>query len=260
MGFSVVSYEKQDFLAWLRLNRPEARNALNFQLVAEIVQALENARADSGVRVVIITGTGDSFCAGMDIKSAAAWTRRQAAEYNELWYTKLTVTLHLLGKPVIAAVNGPCVGGGCGLAERCDVIIASEKARFGFPEINVGGNPAVHFTILPQLIGRHRAFELLFSGELFSAHEAERLGLVNRVVAHDRLEEEARELARKFAAKSPAIVKSLRDCFYHVPGVDYKAALSNTGESLGALLYMMEDVREGLRAFSEKRPPVWKEE
>ena len=141
---------------------------------------------------------------------------------------------------------------------RCDVIIASEKARFGYSEINVGANPAVHLTVLPQMTSRIKAFELVFTGDLISAKEAEQLGLVNRVVPHDRLEEEVYQLAQKFASKSPVIVKCLRDAFYRVPGVEYKESLSNTGEIISATLYPLEDSKEGRRAFVEKRPPVWK--
>ena len=258
MKFSTIIYGKKDFVARIVLNRPEVRNALSFQMIGEIKQALKQAKVDDEVRVVVITGYGDAFSAGRDLKSTETVTPQGAGEYDGLWYTELTNILHLLGKPVIAAVNGVCVGGGCGLAERCDVIIASEKARFGYPEINVGANPAVHMTVLPQLTSRFKAFELIFTGELFSAQEAERLGLVNKVVPHDKLEEEVYQLAQKFASKSPIVFRYLRDAFYRVPGVDYKASLSNTGEIINPILNSLEDSKEGRRAFVEKRPPVWK--
>ena len=258
MKFSTIIYEKKDFMAKITLNRPEVRNAINIQLIKDIIKALKQAKADDKVRVVVITGSGDTFGAGQDLKNKVVRTPREANEQGELWYTELTNILHLLGKPVIAAVNGSCVGGGFGIAERCDVIIASDKARFGFPEIKVGGNPAVHFVVLPQLTSRFKAFELLFTGELIPAQEAERLGLINKVVPHDKLEEEVYQLAEKFASKSQIIVRYLRDAFYRLPGVDYKESLSNTGSIIAPILSPLEDAKEGPRAFAEKRLPVWK--
>jgi len=258
MGFSTIIYETRDFIARIILHRPEAYNALNFQVVAEINQALKQAKDDDNIRVVVITGHGEAFCAGMDLKFSATATPREFDKYHELWYTELTNILHTLGKPVIAAVNGICVGGGCGLAGRCDMVIASERARFGYPEINVGANPAVHLTVVPQMTSRLKAFELIFTGELFSAQEAERLGLVNRVVPHDKLEEEVYQLAQKFTSKSPIIVRYLRDAFYRVPGVEYKASLPITAEIINTTLYSLEDSKEGRRGFVEQRPPVWK--
>ena len=157
---SLVIYEKKDFIARIILHRPEARNAIDFQMLTEIVQALLQAKDDDEVRVVVVTGSGETFCAGMDLRFAATATRQQMDKFSELWYTKLTNILHMLGKPVIAAVNGLCVGGGCGLMARCDMAIASERARFGYPEINVGANPAVHITLLPRMISRIKAFGL----------------------------------------------------------------------------------------------------
>lgn len=258
MKFNDIIYEKKESIAWITLNRPEVRNALNYQIVTEINQALKQAKADDETRVVVITGTGEAFSAGMDLKFSSTATPEEMGKYQELWYNELSDTLHLLGKPVIAAVNGLCVGGGFGLAERCDVIIASEKARFGYPEINVGANPAVHLTVLPRMTNRLKAFELIFTGELFPALEAERLGVVNRVVAHDKLEEEVSQLAQKFASKSPIIVKHLRDAFYRLPGVEYGTTLSNIGKEISKALSPLEDSKEGRRAFVEKRPPVWK--
>lgn len=258
MKFNTIIYEKRELIAWITISRPEVRNALNFQMVSEINQALKQAKTDDEIRVVVITGHGEAFCTGMDLKFATTATPKELDKYHELWYTELTNTLHLLGKPVIAAVNGLCVGGGFGLAGRCDVVIASEKARFGYPEINVGANPAVHLTVLPQMTSRLKAFELIFTGELFPAQEAERLGVINRVVPHEKLEEEVYQLAQKFASKSPIIVKHLRDAFYRVPSIEYKTSLSNTGEVIGNILSLLEDSKEGRQAFIEKRPPVWK--
>jgi enoyl-CoA hydratase/carnithine racemase len=141
---------------------------------------------------------------------------------------------------------------------RCDVVIASEEARFGYPEINVGANPAVHLTILQQMVGRLKAFELIFSGELFSAREAENLGLINKAVPHNKLDEEVEKLAQKFASKSPAVFKCLRDAFYQVPGVEYGISLSSISQIVSLNLSILEDSKEGRQAFLEKRPPQWK--
>ncbi|MFH1382348.1 MAG: enoyl-CoA hydratase/isomerase family protein [Chloroflexota bacterium] len=258
MGFSAIIYEKSGFVAKIILNRPEVRNALNIQMVTEINSALKQAKLDDEVRVVVITGADEAFCAGMDLKFASEATPQELDHFSEIWYADLTNILHGLGKPVIAAVNGLCMGGGCGLMSRCDMVIASEKARFGYGEIDVGANPAVHLTLLPRITNRLKAFEIIFTSKVLSAAEAERLGIVNRVAPHDKQEAEVSQLAQKLAGKSPVIIKSLRDAFYRAPGVEYKSSLADMGEIISATLYPLEDSKEGRRAFIEKRPPVWK--
>jgi enoyl-CoA hydratase/carnithine racemase len=165
--------------------------------------------------------------------------------------------MYNLGKPAIAMVNGAALAAGCTIAFSCDCIIASEKARIGYPEINVGLMPALHLILVPRLVGKHKAFELLFSGEPISAPEAERIGLINRAVPPEKLEEAVYELAGKMASKSPLVVKYCRDAFYRGLDMEFRKGIADAADVL-CILVQSEDTREGMRAFAEKRAPLWK--
>jgi enoyl-CoA hydratase/carnithine racemase len=162
-----------------------------------------------------------------------------------------------LGKPTIAAVNGLALGGGCEVAISCDIVIASEDARFGTPEIKIGVLPAVAISLLPRLIGRKKALELIFTGDAIEPKEAERLGLINKVVPADRLDEAVKEFANKLIDKSPIAIRFAKDSIYRGLDVEYSKALDN-GFEITSLLSTSEDAKEGIASFSEKRKPVWK--
>ena len=253
MAYENIILEKEENIAVITFNRPEAMNALNIRTRAEFAAAAKDVEEDEAVKVLILTGSGKSFVAGSDIKEFHATT--SYAAHN---IVRLGSIVEGLSKPVIAAVNGFCLGGGCEIAMACDLIVASEKAKFGQPEINLGIIPGGGGTQrLQRLIGVCRAKELIFTGDIIRAEEADRIGLVNRVVAMDELMPAAREIAAKIAQKSPAALKlakqavnkgmqtSLRD------GLDYDYEMY-------ALALSLEDKTEGVNAFLEKRAPRFK--
>lgn len=256
-SFQTIIYEKQESILRITLNRPEARNAINWEMTRELNTALRQARQDEKVRVIVITGAGTAFSAGLDLKEMWGVSGIQLRKFIESFYWEMTDIMFNLGKPAIAMVNGPTLAAGCTIAFSCDCVIASEKARIGYPEINVGLIAAYHLIHVPRLVGRHKAFELIFTGEPISATEAERIGLINRAVPHEKLEETVNELARKFASKSPLSVKLTREAFYRGLDMEFRKGIADAADVL-CILAESEDTKEGMKAFAEKRAPVWK--
>lgn len=254
--FNTILYEKRDFWAKIVLNRPEQRNAINKEMAKELNSALRMAGQDDDVRVVMVTGAGTAFCAGIDLKLFSRMNSLEFREFMETFYWEMTDIHYNLTKPTMAVLNGPSLAAGNSIAFSCDMVIASEKARIGYPEINVGLIAAMHLVMLPRILERHKAFELVFTGDAISATEAAHIGLINRVVPHDRLEEEAMELARKLASKSPLVTKYTKQAFYRSLDVEFRKAIADAADILCAL-FNSEDSKEGLRAFAEKRPPQW---
>jgi len=221
----------------------------------ELNMALEKAQNDAEVKVIEIKGAGDrAFSAGLDIKD----------HFPERIETALNVfnkTFHLLvavEKPIVAVVQGFALGGGCELACGCDMIVASEKAQFGQPEISVGALPSVATVLLPRLVGRKKAFELILTGDVIGAAEAKRIGLVNHVVPPEKLDEASKELISKLKDNSPVVVKLTRMALYQTIDLDFKRALDNVTGIYLRLLIKTDDAVEGLKAFLEKRKPQWK--
>jgi len=194
------------------------------------------------------------FCAGLDLAVLLGKSRAQVREFVHALYVELHECQCNLGKPSIAAVGGSARGGGMTMAISCDVILAGQQATFGYPEINIGVLPAIHFAHLPRIAGRHRAFELLFSGRTFDAHEAYELGLVSKVVADTELDGAANALAADFAAKSPAVVRLARSAFMRQN--DYRRSIAEAVEDFCDVV-TTEAAQEGIRAFLEKRPAKW---
>lgn len=256
-SFELLRYQVRERVATITLNRPPV-NALNWQLVREYLRALDTARQDDEVRAVLLTGGGErAFCAGVDLVAFEGDDGRSHRRWLATLYGEMVDMQSRMGKPTIAAVNGPALAAGVTIAVCCDMLIASDRARFGYPEINVGLIPAMHLVLLPRVVGRYKAFELCFLGDPIDAHEAQRLGLVNRVVPHERLADEAFALAQKLAAKPPLAVKYMRDVFYRAMDMEYRKAIMVAADTV-CLLKDTEDSHEGMRAFKEKRPPVWK--
>ena len=256
MSLQTLLVETADGVTLIRLNRPEALNALNTQLLGELGQALDAAEADDAVRCVVITGSEKAFAAGADIKemSDKSYAQMFAADF----FADAARRLEQFRKPLIAAVAGYALGGGCELALACDFIIAAETARFGQPEINLGVMPGMGGTQrLTRLIGKSKAMDMILTARQMDAAEAERSGLVSRVVPADKLVEEALAAARRIAAQSPLAVMMNKEL------VD--AALETT-LSTGVLmerrlfhsLFAFEDQKEGMAAFVEKRKPAFK--
>jgi len=250
MVYQNIIFEKEENIATITFNRPEAMNALNNQTRAEFAEAIAEVATDDHIKVLILTGTGKAFVAGSDIKEFS-----QTTPYVAHNIQRLGEMVEKLEKPVIAAVNGFCLGGGCEIAMACDIIIASEKAKFGQPEINIGIIPGGGATQrLPRLIGACRAKELIYTGEIIRAEQADRLGLVNQVVAMDELMPAAKELARKIANKSAAALKLAKTAINRGMQTDLESGLQYEYE-LYSLALSLEDRAEGVNAFLEKRTP-----
>lgn len=247
----------EDGVATLSVNRPEVLNALDEQTTAEIAEAAERLDADEEVKVVVVTGAGDkAFVAGADIGVLVEYgpvEGRGAARGGQRAFDRL----ERMGKPVIAAINGYALGGGCELALACHVRIASDRARIGLPEINLSIIPGHGGTQrLPRLVGKGRALELIASGRQLDAEEAERIGLVNRVVPHDELAATVEELARELAGKPPLAMR------YALAAVHEGMETSmEEGQAIEAAYFGLccatDDKFEGMNAFLEKRKPNW---
>jgi enoyl-CoA hydratase/carnithine racemase len=246
----------QDGVRLIRLNRPEALNALNSQLLSELAGALDAAEADEAVRCVVLTGSDRAFAAGADIKemSDKSYAQMFAADF----FAGAGRRLEQFRKPVIAAVAGYALGGGCELAMLCDFIIAAETAKFGQPEINLGVMPGIGGTQrLPRAVGKAKAMDMVLTARMMDAAEAERAGLVSRVVPADKLLEEALAAAGKIAAQSPLAVMMNKE----LVNAAFETTLS-TGvgmeRRLFHSLFAFEDQKEGMAAFVEKRKPAFK--
>ena len=257
MTYKHILYGVEAGIARVTLNNPEKLNRLSIEAMKEIVSALEAAKGDDAARVIVIQAAGDkAFCAGANLQDFGGLNAVEARRVFRA-FADLSSVIIDLGKPSIAAVNGLALAGGCGLAIYPDITIASEKATFGLPEINVGLWSCMVSASLPRILGTKKALELLLTGDMIDAREAERIGLVNRVVPHDQLETTVMDLARKLAEKSGVVMGLGRDSFYTMQGMEYKKALEYL---LDVLVVIMgsEDCKEGLAAFVEKRKPVWK--
>jgi enoyl-CoA hydratase len=255
MGDELVHYTVSDAIAQITLDRAPV-NALNMPLIDGLLSALAKARDDQSVRAVILCSAHKVFCAGLDLDIISGKQGTDAKLFLERLYFALNDIQYRMGKPTIAAIDGPARAGGMTIAISCDMIIAGEAATFGYPEIDVGLIPALHFVQLPRLVGKHQAFGPLFLGEPFDAATAFRMGLVSEVVPKGNALERARAVALKFAAKSPIVMKIGRDAFMRAIDTDYRRAIENAAESF-ALVATTQDCQEGLSAFVEKRSPKY---
>jgi enoyl-CoA hydratase/carnithine racemase len=256
MSYETLIVETGDGVSLIRLNRPEALNALNSQILGELCQALDAAEADAGVGCVVITGSERAFAAGADIKEMSDKTYAQM--FLADFFTPASRRIEQFRKPIIAAVAGFALGGGCELSMLCDFIIAAENAKFGQPEINLGVMPGIGGTQrLTRLVGKSKAMDMILTARMMDAVEAERAGLVSRIVPVDKLIDEAMAAARKIAAQSPLAVmmnKELVEAAYETTlstGVAMERRLFHS-------LFAFEDQKEGMAAFIEKRKPEFK--
>jgi len=261
-GPPVLLYETGDGVARVTINRPERRNAMSWEVLLRLRDTLDQARADPEVRVVVLGGAGeDAFCAGADLSamSGAAAPHAGLVEQHTSRGVLAEVfeTMWRLGKPTIARVQGWALAGGFGLALASDLVVASERARFGAPEINVGLWPYMITVPMVRSMPPKRALELMLTGRIVDAGEAERLGFVTQVVSHERLDGAVDELATTLASKSPAVMKLGRDAFYAVWDMAAADALRHLHAML-TLTTLTEDAAEGAAAFLEKRPPQWR--
>lgn len=254
-----IIYAKEQGIAKITINRSEVRNALNRAVRLELRNAIEDIEKDKDVRVVIITGAGDkAFISGADITEFKEATPIMIEEYTSTLGQELFTSLENLGVPVIAMINGFCFGGGLEVAMCCDIRIASENAKFGQLEINIGLIPGGGGTQrLARLVGWGRAKELIYTGKIIDAVEAERIGLVDKVVPQHKLEAEVDQVAKVISSKSPLIIKLAKKVINRGMYTDLAAGL-NYERAMFALCFATEDHNEGINAFLEKRTPKFK--
>jgi enoyl-CoA hydratase len=258
MEYRNTLYEKNDGIATITINRPKALNALNEETILELVTHFEDAKKDEKIKVVVITGSGDrAFSAGAALivmKGAGAVKGMHLSQVGQ----KLTTEIEELGKPIIAAINGYALGGGLELAMACDLRIASENAKLGQPEINVGLIPGWGGTQrLPRFVGKAIAKEMIFTGKMIDAKTAERIGLLNKIVAVDQLNAAVQELATELISKPPIGLELAKQLIHNSTETDPRVGLTNEAEAFG-ILASTEDFKEGVTAFLEKRKPKFK--
>lgn len=254
---SKVTYSLRKNIAEIALENAPV-NALTPDMVGELISALARAAQDADARVVVLTsGIVGRFCAGLDLTALNGASPEKIRVLLERLYTGLTEAQFALGKPSIAAVTGAARGGGMTIAISCDMIVAGKSATFGYPEIDVGVLPAIHFTHLPRIVGRHRAFELLFTGRTFDPQEAMALGLVNRVVEDGAVRETAFELAGMLAAKPQGALSLGRKAFLNATDNGWRQGVASAVETF-CNVAVSSDGREGVSAYAERRAPSWK--
>ena len=247
-----VDFEQRGPIGVITMNRPEALNALNDQVLKDLDAVLDAAEANDEVLVLILTGAGRSFVAGADIGQMKDFTPVQAKQFG-MYGNSVFLKLENFPKPVIAAVNGFALGGGCELSMACDIRLASEKAKFGQPEVGLGITPGFSGTQrLPRRVGIAKAKELIFSGKQIGAEEAKRIGLVNEVYAAEELLNKAVEMAKSFTANAPIAVKYSKACIDRGMQMDIDNGIALENE-LFAMCFATEDQKEGMGAFLEKR-------
>ena len=260
MDWDTIRMEIDENMAIITIDRPKQMNALNAHLLGEMMQALDKAAKDQLVRVVVIQGTKKFFCAGADISEVVKMTGAYKGFIFLQKAGEVFKKLESLPKPVVAAVQGLALGGGCELALACDLRLASESARFGVPEVAIGAFPAGGGTSrLPRIIGPTRAKEMVFFGEPVSGREALEMGLVNRVFADDTFGEEVLAYARKLAQKAPVAIRLAKQSMDSGYSLDNHSS-RDIEALLGAMAMGTEDGKEGMRAFAEKRKPVFRGE
>jgi enoyl-CoA hydratase len=251
-----IDYEVKERVAFIALNRPPV-NAIDHPMIDAIHSALRRAEADPDVRAVILTSalTG-MFCGGMDLRMVADGDVHDLRAFVDKFYIETMNIQYAMTKPTIAVVNGPARGAGMTLSITSDMIYAADDIDLGYPEIDVGVIPAIHYVHLPRQIGRHKAFELLFGGKPISARDAVSLGIINHAVPRAELIPRALAMALEFAAKSPLIMALGRRSFMRANDLDYRRNVENQVETL-CNIFSTADGREGLVAFLEKRQPKW---
>ncbi|MBS4029337.1 MAG: enoyl-CoA hydratase/isomerase family protein [Ignavibacteriales bacterium] len=255
MNYTTISVTKENLYATIQFQRTEVLNALNMQLMQELVDALETLDKDDEVRAIILTGNEKAFAAGADIKEMAEASamdmlnRDQFARWDKIRKIK---------KPIIAAVSGFALGGGCELVMTCDIVVASETAKFGQPEINIGVMPGAGGTQrLTRAVGKVKAMEIVLTGKIFSAQEALQWGLINKVVPVEYYLKEAKNIAKEIASKPPIAVRLAKEAILKSFDTTIESGLEFERKNF-YLLFASDDQKEGMKAFVEKRKAEWK--
>ena len=258
MEYSTLKFERDGQVATLTLNRPEKRNAISTPMIEDLVAALGTAEADKSVRVVILTGAGKAFCSGMDLETLQALAK-QTAEQNLADSRRMAKMFHLVysfPKPLITAVNGAAIAGGCGLATLSDFTLAVPEAKFGYTEVRIGFIPALVSVMLRRQVGEKRARDLLLSGRIIDPAEAFRLGLVTEITPPDGLMNRAREVANTLLEASPTSLALTKRLLLRYDEEQLRRELELATQE-NAQIRATDDFREGLASFLEKRPPKW---
>lgn len=248
-----VLFSVDQSIARITLNRPDKRNALNDELVSEFKDALKAAAQNETVRVVLVTGAGKDFCSGADLASLQRISQAGVEESlgSARVMGELFVEMRRYPRPIIAAVRGRALAGGCGLATACDIILAAESAQFGYPEVNIGFIPAMVMAILRRSVSEKRAFELITRGEIISAKSALEAGMINRVFSDDQFESSVEGYVAQMAAKSASAVSLAKNLLYHMDGMTFETAIE-AGIQLNAITRMTEDCKSGVDRFLKK--------
>jgi methylglutaconyl-CoA hydratase len=260
MPYSTVTLTQDSGVALLTLDRPERRNAISYDLIEDLLGALREI-ASSPAQILILTGTGKAFCSGMDLENLKALIGRSPEQSLEDSRTMANLfrTIYDFPKPTIAAVNGPAIAGGTGLATLCDFTLAVPDARFGYTEVRIGFVPAIVSTFLTRQVGEKIARDLLLTGRLFDAAEAQRIGLVHEVVPADQLLTRARALAAQLMENSPASLRYTKKLLSNATRSELDAEIDSAVRE-NAAIRSTPDFREGITAFLEKRKPKWSSE
>jgi len=257
MSYETILVEVGDGVATVTLNRPEARNALNQTLVRELGDALEALDADAGARAIVLRGAGErAFCAGADLKGMFRDAPILEARAQYAGLARILAGIPRMRTPVIGQVHGYALAGGCGLAAACDIVVASEDAIFGLPEIKLGLLPLMVLAPILRAASPKRVLRLVLAGAELPAREALAIGLVSQVVPRAELASTVQDLARTVAGYSPATVSLAKEGFYTALGLDHDQALGYLRDLL-TIVARSEDAQEGIAAFLEKRPPRW---
>lgn len=258
MNYEKVIVEIGDkYVAEVTLNRPDNLNTFDSTMAAELYDALFAMDAEKSVRVILLKGAGKAFCAGIDVNELAGKSTMQYRDWIERMERPL-VAISQMKKPVIAQLQGVAAANGMGLVAAADMAIAAQNARMGLTAINVGLNCVGPVIPVARCVGRKKALELLYYGDLISASEALALGLINKMVPKDELETEARRWAEELAQKSPLALQIAKRAFYHAEDMDYEKQFAHMNEAF-ARLCSTDDAKEGVQAFFEKRKPQWQE-
>lgn len=259
MAYTTLRYTRSDAgVATIALDQPQTRNALSNELLDDLLAAFQEARDDDAVRCVVLASTHETtFSSGASLQGFAADEPLAHKHAGSERFVRLFASIGELGKPVVCAVDGHCLAGALGLALACDLVVASERATFGTPEITVGVFPFMIMALIYRNVGRKKTNELLLLGERVDAHEAERIGIVNRVVAVDAFEDAVGEWATRLASRSPVLMKLGKDAMFRQQDMAFAEALHFLRAQL-ALAFSTEDLAEGVQAFFDKREPRWK--
>jgi enoyl-CoA hydratase len=256
MDYKNIVVEVMEKVGMVKINRPDVLNAINIDTILEIEKAIHDFNENKNIMVIIITGEGKSFVSGSDISKLVEMGPLKAREYSQIGQRVLSF-IENMEKPVIAAINGYALGSGCELAMACDIRIASEKAKFGQPEVKLGLIPGHAGTQrLARIVGLSKAKELIFTGEIIDAHEAHRIGLVNKVVTPEVLLEETKAVAQKIIEVGPTAVRFAKTVINR--GIDTNLTTANSYETEAfSILFAIDEAKEGMKAFLEKRKPKW---